>query len=591
MSVPLSTLLGLLALLGVAELAQPIPGEAEAARAALFALALLVPLLLLEGARSLLLARIVAGRRTLVPPRALLNLSTLSVPMVLWLLLGPGGLSELLERCELGATLRLFLLSLPLLLIEVPRLAMATLLELWCEADAEWGRGSPTPRHYLPGMHEAWPTLRLRYGWLLLLAMPQLLLGLALDLVSVAPALDGVVRYTGLGATVGALLFLLLLAVVLPWWFRIAFHVQPLPEPLGTHLREVAARLGFGGRLFLLPTGQRALNAMMVGPLPIQRGLGLTDAFVATLDETTLAGVVAHEVGHARAAHPVLLAATAIGLPLLLLAQAEGLGVAQWPSELHVLVAVSVAFVIWGVVRKLAHRFEHEADAASVAALGAAPCSHALRVVQSLAMAHTPGFLGRMTSMHPDDHARHELMRRLEMDPAYREQFARNGRRVRVGIGIAMALATGAAAVRWVLDWPYERALLAVHRGDVASAVALLENANATVPTHWRKTWEQLTGTMLVAKSIAADAKTWEQAQAAARAAWPTAVAVLRRDGPAAAASWMDVVVGVDDHPELVRQTLRTYCRAAADLDSERMTKAAQVIRRLGVPAGLEQVF
>jgi Zn-dependent protease with chaperone function len=410
-------------------------------------------------------------------------------------------------------------------------------------------------------------------------------------LVAVDPRVEGVVRITGVGGAVAAFLFLIVVAAVLPWWFRIAFRVQPLPEPLGTKLRAVADRLGFRGRLFLLPTGNRALNAMMVGPLPIQRGLGLTDAFVEALDEHVLAGVVAHEVGHARREHPFLLVCIAVVVPMLLYAPLAALRIDEQPASVQIAVGLAFVAILWWSVRTLAHRFELEADAASVEALGASPCTQALRSVQSMAIPHAPGFLGRIATLHPDDATRQERMWRYEADPQYRAAFARTGRRVRAVVATVVVAAAAMAATAWWREWPYERAFVAFHRGDLVAAHELREGIDATVPEHWRDAWQRLGETLRIARAMAPESRSWAQARAAAEAAWPTAVEVLLRQGPAAAAPWFDVVVGVAEAPPLVHRTIREYCRAAADLDPERMAAAAAVVRRLGPPAELAPVF
>jgi Zn-dependent protease with chaperone function len=592
MSVPLSTLLGLLALFVAVELERPIPGSAVAAQTIVFAAGLAIPLLLLVPARRLLEAAILAGRKPMIPPRALLNLSTLSVPMVLWAFFGPGGAAEWIDRLPFGgSTLKFALYGLPLVAIEVPRLAMATVLSLWAEVADELGGRAVVSPSFLPRLAQVWPIARLRLGWLALIALPQLLLGAALDLVALDPRVEGVVRITGFGGAVAALLFLIVVASVLPWWFRVAFRVQPLPEPLGGKLRAVANRLGFRGRLFLLPTGNRALNAMMVGPLPIQRGLGLTDAFVEALDEHVLAGVVAHEVGHARREHPFLLVCVAVVVPMLLYAPLSALRIDEWPPSAQIAFGLGFVAILWWSVRTLAHRFELEADAASVEALGASPCTQALRSVQAMAIPHAPGFLGRIASLHPDDTTRQERMWRYEADPKYRAAFARTGRRVRAVLATVVLVATAIAAVAWWREWPYERAFVAFHRGDLVAAQALRDQVDATVPEHWREAWQRFGETLRIARAIAPNARSWPETREAAAAAWSTAVEVLLRQGPAAASPWFDVVVGVAEAPPLVHRTIREYCHAAADLDPERMAAAAAVVRRLGSPPELAPVF
>lgn len=592
MSLPWSTLLGLLGILVAVEFERPIPGSATTGQLVVFAAVLVVPLLLLGLARHLLVARIVAGRRVPIPPRAMLNLSALTVPLVCWAFFGPGGAGEWIARLDGSATLRFVLYGLPLLAVELPRLTLATVLMQWCELDDELRGGAVVPVAYLPNVAQTWPQVRLRLGWLALLAGPMLLLGGALDLLSLAPRVEAVVMVTGLGWAMASLLFLVVAASVLPWWFRIAFGVQPLPEPLGTRLRAVAERLGFPGhRLFLLPTGNRSLNAMMVGPLPIQRGLGLTDAFVQTLDELALAGVVAHEVGHAQREHPLLLACVTVAVPLLGSSPLLLLDVAAWSSELQALLGFGIVAAVWLAVRTLAHRFEFEADAASVQALGAAPCVHALRTVQAMAVMPRPSLFRRVFTLHPDDEVRQQSMWRYEREPAYREAFERTGRRIRRVLAAVVALAAFTGGWTWLQDWPYERAYVAFHRGDLVAAQQLRAALGDDVPPRWRDGWHRFGEDLAVALELAPTATAWDQVRQPAVAGWPRAVEVLLAQGPAAARPWLVVTVGLDEAAPLVRRALVEYCRAAANGDGLRVEQAAQVVRRLGVPEELRAVF
>ncbi len=94
-----------------------------------------------------------------------------------------------------------------------------------------------------------------------------------------------------------------------------------------------------------------------------------------------------------------------------------------------------------------------------------------------------------------------------------------------------------------------------------------------------------------MALELAPTATAWDQVREPAAAGWPRAVEVLLAQGPAAARSWLVVTVGLDDEAPLVRRALVEYCRAAANGDAERVERAANVVRRLGVPAELRAVF
>ena len=594
MSLPLSFLLGLFALFAAVELDAPIPGSGTFDRLTVFLPALLLPTVLVLVAKRGLHARLIAGRRSRVSPRTWLRASLLAVPLGIWAILVPGGHADVAARIADGSeVLRIAMLFLPLVAMEVPRLVAATVVGQWCEIDDELGGRSVVSIGMLPGIVESWPSVRLRLGWILLLAMPCFLFGAALDLLGLSPRLQGIVLITGFGSTAAMLVFMVVAAIVLPTWFRIAFAAQPLPEPLGARLRATAAALRFpSSRLFLLPTGQRSLNAMMVGPLPIGRSVGITDGLVRALDEDALAGVVAHEVGHARRGHPLLLVTLAVVVPMLLLGPLQLFEVEELPATVQGMLGVAVAACAWMVIRSLAHRFEHEADVVSVQAFGAAPCSHALRTVLDLAMPIDRGLLGRFSSMHPDEKARYEVMWRYERDPAFRHRFDAGSRRVRLAVGGLLLTSLAAAAFAWVREWPYERVLVAFHSGDLVATREALDAVQGPVPARWQETWSQVTADFQVAASIVPDARDWASVAATVvPRAWSEGIEVLLREGPAAARPWLAIAVGVDEEAPLVRRAILEYCRAAAAPDPDRMERVKLVVRRLGVPSELQGVF
>ncbi|MCA8963321.1 MAG: M48 family metalloprotease [Planctomycetes bacterium] len=594
MSLPLSFLLGLLTLFASVELDRPIPGSGSLDQVIVFAPILLLPTVLVMLAQRSAMARLVQGRRGRVPPRLWLRASLISVPLGMWLLLGPGGHADLADRVAAGSeTVRLALLLLPLAIMEVPRIAAATVAGQWCEIDDELAGRSLVSMGMLPSLRDSWPLVRLRLGWVLLLAMPCFLFGAALDLLSLDRTAQGLVLITGFGSTAAMLVFMAVAAVVLPPWFRIAFAARPLPEPLGQRLRTTAAALGFpSSRLFLLPTGQRSLNAMMVGPLPIGRSLGITDGLVHALGEDALAGVVAHEVGHAKREHPALLVSLAVLVPMLLLGPVQLLEMHELPVTIQALIGLVVLSIAWTVVRGLAHRFEHEADVVSVQAFGAAPCTQALRTVLAMALPHKHGFFGRISSMHPDELIRYEVMWRYERDPAFRTRFDAAGRRIRWAVAGLLLASLAAASVTWLREWPYERAFLAFHRGDLVATGAAIAEVGETVPSHWQEAWQYLSADFAAAAEFAPQARDWSSVAATVvPQTWDKGVEVLLREGPAAARPWFSIAVGVAEDPPLVRRAVLDYCEAAAATDTDRMERVKLVVRRLGAPVELQRVF
>ncbi len=594
MSLPLSFLLGLLTMFASVELDRPIPGSGSVEQVLLSAPLLLLPTVLVLLAQRCLFARLVQGRRGRVSPRFWLRASLMSVPFGIWMLLGPGGHADLADRFAAGSeTARLALLLLPLLIMEVPRIVAVTVVGQWCEIDDELAGRSLVSAGMLPGMHDSWPLVRLRLGWVLLLLLPCFLFGAALDLLSLHTTIQGLVLITGFGSTAAMLVFMTVAAVVLPPWFRFAFAARPLPEPLGQRLRATAAALGFpSSRLFMMPTGQRSLNAMMVGPLPIGRSLGITDGLVRALGEDALAGVVAHEVGHAKREHPALLVSLAVLVPMLLLGPVQLLELQELPMTLQALIGLVVLSLAWTVVRGLAHRFEHEADVVSVQAFGAAPCTQALRTVLAMALPHNHGFFGRISSMHPDESSRYEVMWRYERDPAFRAHFDAAGRRIRWAVAGLLLASLAAASITWVREWPYERAFLTFHRGDLVATGAALAEVGEAVPSHWQEAWSYLSSDYAAAAAFVPQARDWPSVTATVvPQAWDKGVEVLLREGPAAARPWFSIAVGVDEQPPLVRRAVLDYCEAAVAADTGRMERVKLVVRRLGAPAELRRVF
>jgi hypothetical protein len=358
-------------------------------------------------------------------------------------------------------------------------------------------------------------------------------------------------------------------------------------------LRQTAATLGFPpGRVMYLPTGMRAMNAMMVGPLPIGRFLCVTDGLVRMLDVDSLTGVVAHEVGHARKGHPLLLMTLAAVVPLLLPAPLRLVQLDRLEPAMQALFALAAIVLLWTTVRAVAHRFEHEADAASVEALGAGPCTRALMTVSRAAMPVTRGLLRRHFTLHPEERSRWEFMRRYEGEPAFRAAFEARGRMVRATVAMLLTLVASAATWAWTVEWPLEKAVWRFHAGDFQGASAAVTAVGESVPDHWQQTWRRLEDELAVGLELAPTATDWPSARAALSvAAWPRGVEVLLRSGPRAARPWLALAVEADQSTTLVQRAVLDYCEAAADHDPERMLAASAVVRRLGVPVGLEAAF
>ncbi|MCA8973317.1 MAG: M48 family metalloprotease, partial [Planctomycetes bacterium] len=382
-----------------------------------------------------------------------------------------------------------------------------------------------------------------------------------------------------------------------PVGFRRVFGVtRAIPEPTGSELRRVARALGFDGdQVYLLPTGMSAVNAMMVGPLPWSRCLCVTDGLVHVLDAEALSGVVAHEVGHARMGHPALLVLLAVILPLMLLQPLGLLPVDDLDLAWQVLLGSFLVSVLWLIVRALAHRFELEADIASVRALGAAPCSRALSAVSNATIAVRRSLLGRLSTFHPEESTRLMTMLRYERDAGFRSRFDATGRRLRVVILAAVSVAAVLAGIAWSLDWTYQRAIWHFHAGDFVAARAARQAIGDEVPDRWRDSWERVGSELDAAVELAPDATDWATARTTLRQrAGTRAVAELLRQGPAAATPWFALTVDVSDPADadyLLMHQLYELCRAIRDADTPRADAIRAVIRQRPIPEALAPVL
>lgn len=590
MGPPLAFLLGLAVVFSVREFASPVTGSGTVVGLAPFVPLLFVPSLLAYAAWRGARGQLLTGRRAIAPPRALLRLSWVASPLVCYAVLGPGGFADLGARLAASSHLvDVGLLLTPLLLAEGPRQAIATMAEAHLEFLDSLAPSRVIDEGSLPRWSDVRPTLRTKLAWPLLMSMPCVAFGVGLDLLQRDRELHMFVLGTSPGIVFGTLAFLAVAALLLPAWFRIAFGVvRTLPEPVGSHLRRTAETLGFhASRVLQLPTGNRAMNAMLVGPLPFGRFLCLTDGILATLDPESLAGVVAHEIGHSKRSHPLILMALAVALPLLLPAPLALVDLPTLDVTTQALLAIGGLVIVLSIVRTLAHRFEHEADAASVDALGSGPCTRALMVVSRLAVPVSHGFFRRLASLHPEESSRFTFMRRYENEPEYRRRFVANGRRLRIVAVIVLVLASIGAAIAWRIEWPFEKALWRFHCGDFRGAAKLANDIGDDVPERWREPWTRFRDELAVAVQLAPDADDWSAAKAGIEAkAFDRGSEVLRAQGPMAAAPWFALLEEVDDRP--VIGAIHDFCRAT---DDARREESRRVVRRLGVPPGLEKVF
>lgn len=328
----------------------------------------------------------------------------------------------------------------------------------------------------------------LRLGWRraftapILLVLPIVLTGL-LDLATLSRPLEVGMGWTTWGQCVLVLGGVVSASVVMPWLFRLLLPLKRrFPGPFEGVVHAAAAALGFPRRkLFYLPSGFSVVNAFLVGPVRFGRFMAISDGLIHMLPQESLPGVIAHEVGHARSGHILLWAAVLASVLLWLGIQPLGeptMG-EDWLGSLGFLGAVLGA--IW-LVRKLAHRFELEADAWSAAALG--DPQPILTALGTVASTH-PASADRDGLLHPSDRARMEHLQALQEDPGHRLRFERSGRRLRMLIALLLAVSLGAAAWRSVAAWPDERLDWLYWNGRMATLGQALEGVSTDPDSPW----------------------------------------------------------------------------------------------------------
>lgn len=574
LNVPVVFLLGFVTLLLAQSADLVLPGSGDVGRALLAAPALLVPALLvaLAGWRLHRDVRFVARDRSAV---LLLQLAGAAVPLAYLAMLVPGTWLDLADAWAGGHFVATFVLLLaPLLLAEGMRIR---------------GLAHALRR---PGEPEAAVAgdVRSRFAILGVFTLPWLLLAVAGDLLRPHRELFVFCAGTTVGLTLGIIAFVLVLGLVLPLLFRVLFGLSTrLPEPLGTELRATAATLGFPGRSVLwLDSGLRAVNALLLGPLPWPRYLVVTDGLVTALDVHALRGVVAHEVGHAQAGHPALLLALFVVSPVLLTSALPLVDLAAVDAAVQALAFVLLVGAGAWLLRRVAHRFEHEADVLSAIALGGAePCIRALQRVGQVIQQEPR----RASLLHPSEADRVRLLEAFAVDPRFRARFTLRGLRLRRTIAAVLGLAVLVAAWSWLQVWPLEKAVLRYHVGDLAGAREQVAAVGDDVGAHQSAWWGRFQEDLEAASAVAGDGGAWEELRAQfAAEGWRRGVEVLLRDGPALARRWF-ALAAEDPARSPLRASLLRYCEAASAEDREGMLVLEAHLRRLGIPPELTPYF
>ena len=218
-----------------------------------------------------------------------------------------------------------------------------------------------------------------------------------------------------------------------------------LRATLPTWLEEAAGKLSFRD----WDLGSPVATASVTGLVRGGRTVFVTRALLGVLDESELAAVVGHEVGHAALGHLAVRASIAVALVLLLDDAVGGLEhrFPENPAASLAVLAVALALVSVGFIA-LARRLEHDADLYAAEHAGSDVVSRALeKAAQANGLAPERGGW-----LHPSPRARIELLGRASVEPElWARRLARSRWIVRVVVA-ATVLAAGVDSVELAVE-------------------------------------------------------------------------------------------------------------------------------------------
>ncbi|MEE2887556.1 MAG: M48 family metalloprotease [Planctomycetota bacterium] len=571
MPLPFSFILGLFCIISAEDLTHSLPRDPDPSRLYPYLVLVILPWVLARFAlrpsgRARLRPR-TGGRLAAAALRLPgLVLGLLPIPVVCWVLLGPGDLHNLIESWTGHSALLQFLVSLvPLILLEM---------------SAAVGRKQAAR---VVGPRAGYETQPLRGRMIGFLTIPPLLFFAVLDLIRLSRELELLVYATGVGLMVAMGLLLIGMAAILPPLSR---WVLPTSREVPADVEQTAGLLGFPAKDVLqLHSDGRIVNAGLVGPIPGLRYLILTDGLLRALDPVSLRGVVAHEVGHARAGHPLLLVAVVV-LPMLFLHPLLALGFGEFDEYLQLALLVLVILVGLRVVRQLAHRFELEADQLSAEALGGAgPCILALLKFGSMF-----GGSGNKSSFrHPSDETRIDHLLRCEGDPWFRELFERRGLVLRRWIFAILLIGVGANIWAQAQLWPMDRLVVYFYTGRFGATQQALEALPADLSESDSEFVARLREELVAARSVCPAGGRWEDIRdQLARTGWQRGATQLIELGGAAARAWFALGISAQRDPTALQHSLYLYADAAAS-DDEELTETLRqhLIDNFELPASM----
>lgn len=202
--------------------------------------------------------------------------------------------------------------------------------------------------------------------YLMLAVLPLLFFILAFDLLYALPGFQKtavIYPFIEWGVSILLLLSLYLLA---PFGLKYLWGTRPLePGPLRDYLQSIAGRAGIKIRDFLVwPVGRRPFaNALLIGIFPFNRFVIFTDTLIRNLAAEETGAVFAHEVGHAKFRHLLILlifTVSYLGIVFSLSVALAGLfGNGLWDIGFSLAMIMFFWLVLFG---RLSRRFELQAD-------------------------------------------------------------------------------------------------------------------------------------------------------------------------------------------------------------------------------------
>ncbi len=267
---------------------------------------------------------------------------------------------------------------------------------------------------------------------------------------------------------IGALLMLGVVTAVT--WFAPALakrilKAQSLPAgPLRTDIERLLSGIGVRCKDVLLwKTGDRVVNAMVVGLSGGTRYVFVTDGLISMLPPSEVVAVVAHEAGHAKKRHLPTYFVVSLALLLLMRAAEEAFVPSIGESGQLFLTVLFLALFWFGMLGWLSRKFERQADAFGAdhggdLEPGAPPVSvpgvpflvpHGaglmMSALQRIYLRVGPG--GRHLR-HGAPPERIAFLARYSTDPRVREQFQASMRAVKTGLWLFVVAALATTLLR-----------------------------------------------------------------------------------------------------------------------------------------------